>query len=158
MSPVPPACHVQGEADAEKGHEADAAAYGERLQAFITHLRHDLSQFHPCLPVLLGVMPVRQRSYFPYMHQIRQHQLALEMPNVIKVRNGQQSQYCNQEAWAFMTMTGLWVCEWRSRWRWRRRRRWRRRWRWKWRWRWEHAVCACMHVCKHVCLCDACRP
>ncbi|KXZ52686.1 hypothetical protein GPECTOR_9g732 [Gonium pectorale] len=77
---------VQGEADAEeKAGPGPSAAYGANLAAFIAAARKDLAAFHPQLPVLLGVMPLRKRDCFPHLPAVRAAQLALTLPALVKV-------------------------------------------------------------------------
>lgn len=55
---------VQGESDAlapaASGSPSKADAYAGNLRDFVTAVRTDLSRYHPCLPIVLGVMSERQ--------------------------------------------------------------------------------------------------
>jgi hypothetical protein len=82
---------VQGESDAVRGTFDDrgktkADLYLENLEIFIKTIREDLSEFHKCLPIIMGVLSPKQSSLkLPFIAAIRAQQLQLTMPAVIKV-------------------------------------------------------------------------
>ncbi|GFR45825.1 hypothetical protein Agub_g7182 [Astrephomene gubernaculifera] len=77
---------IQGESDAqERVGPGPSEAYGSNLTAFLTAVRRDLSSYHAQLPILLGVMSVRKRENFPYIAAVRQAQLGLTLPGVVRV-------------------------------------------------------------------------
>lgn len=85
---------VQGESDAMVD-EATAAAYGANFEDFVHQARSDLSGEDGELTVILAVMSVTRREVmFPYIQTVRNQQLFVRLPDVVKV---------DMEGWDYIT-------------------------------------------------------
>ncbi|KAG1658763.1 hypothetical protein FOA52_001305 [Chlamydomonas sp. UWO 241] len=78
---------VQGEGDATiVAGRTHAAMYGVHMERLIGTVRAELSAYHPQLPFIMAVQSTTGRDrVLPFIDLVRRHQLALEMPGLLKV-------------------------------------------------------------------------